>query len=43
MSTATGKKSRKLFGGNRHSVHRNNHTPKSEAKIRRMGWTRTRV
>lgn len=40
--TATGKRARKQFGGNRYTVHHANHTPKHEAKIKRMGWTRIR-
>jgi len=40
---ATGKQMRKKKGLNRHTIHRANHAHKSPAKIRKMGWSRTKV
>ena len=40
--TTTGKRARRESGLNRHGCHRVNHTRKSSAKRRRMGWYGTR-
>lgn len=39
---ATGKRNRKATGLNRFGLHRANHSTKSAAKLRRMGWISTR-
>ena len=36
-----GKKARRENGLNRHALKKANHTIKSEAKVRRMGWHRS--
>jgi hypothetical protein len=39
---ATGKKARRSSGLNKPQLKAKNHARKSPAKIRRMGWTRTK-
>ncbi len=39
----TGKRARKANGLTKAQIKHSNHTPKSEAKIARMGWTRDKT